>query len=116
MTIEVEVENLTRVFGSGPTRVEALRGIDLTIARGEFLTVMGPSGSGKSTLLHLLGGMDAPTGGKVRLEGEDLGAMSDDALTLLRRRKIGFIFQAFNILDVLTAMENVARRSGDWSG
>ncbi len=104
----VEVHNLSKVFGDGEARVEALRGIDLKVARGEFVAVMGPSGSGKSTLLHLVGGLDAPTHGRVLVGGEDLSALDDDRLTLLRRRRIGFIFQAFNLLDVLTAEENVA--------
>ncbi len=104
----VEVRELTRTFGTGDARVEALRGIDLSIDPGEFVAVMGPSGSGKSTLLHLIGGLDAPTGGAIRVGGEDLGTMDDDRLTVLRRQRIGFIFQAFNLLDVLTAEENVA--------
>jgi putative ABC transport system ATP-binding protein len=96
------------VFGAGEARVEALRGIDLVIAPGEFVAVMGPSGSGKSTLLHLVGGLDGATTGRVRVGGEDLGSLNDDRLSLLRRQRIGFIFQAFNLLDVLTAQENVA--------
>ena len=106
----VTVRGLTKVFApeSSEARVEALRGIDLDIARGEFVSVMGPSGSGKSTLLHLVGGLDLPTTGAVLLDGIDLASLSDDALTLLRRRRIGFVFQAFNLIDVLTAEENVA--------
>jgi putative ABC transport system ATP-binding protein len=104
----VEVCGLTKVFGAGDTRVEALRGIDLYIGAGEFVAVMGPSGSGKSTLLHLMAGLDAPTSGTVRLGGELLDQRDDDRLTLLRRQRIGFIFQAFNLLDVLSAQENVA--------
>jgi putative ABC transport system ATP-binding protein len=104
----VEVQGLTKVFGTGEAKVEALRGIDLRVQPGEFVAVMGPSGSGKSTLLHLIGGLDAPTAGSVRVGGEDLGALSDDQLTLLRRRRVGFIFQTFNLLDMLTAEENVA--------
>jgi putative ABC transport system ATP-binding protein len=96
------------VFGSGAARVEALRGIDLRVARGEFVAVMGPSGSGKSTLLHLIGGLDAPTEGSVHVGGDDISSMDDDRVTLIRRRRVGFIFQAFNLLDVLTAEENVA--------
>jgi putative ABC transport system ATP-binding protein len=104
----VDVHGLTKVFGAGEAKVEALRGIDLQVARGEFVAVMGPSGSGKSTLLHLIGGLDFPTAGTIRIGGEELGAMDDDRLTLLRRRRIGFVFQAFNLLDVLSAEENVA--------
>jgi putative ABC transport system ATP-binding protein len=107
-TPAVEVRGLTKVFGAAETRVEALRGIDLEVARGEFVAVMGPSGSGKSTLLHLIAGLDAPTAGSVRLGGELLDGRDDDRLTLLRRKQIGFIFQAFNLLDVLSAEENVA--------
>jgi putative ABC transport system ATP-binding protein len=104
----VEASGLTKTYGADSARVEALRGIDLVVRRGEFVAVMGPSGSGKSTLLHLIGGLDAPTSGRIRVGGEDLSALDDDRLTLLRRRRIGFIFQAFNLIDVLTAEENVA--------
>jgi len=104
----VEVLKLTKVFDDGDARVEALRGIDLEVRHGEFVSVMGPSGSGKSTLLHLIGGLDLPTAGTVRVAGTDLASLTDDALTMLRRRRIGFVFQAFNLIDVLTAEENVA--------
>jgi putative ABC transport system ATP-binding protein len=104
----VEVLGLTKIFGSGAARVEAIRGIDLTMNCGEFVAVMGPSGSGKSTLLHLVGGLDNPSTGSITVGGEHLGSLNDDRLTTLRRRRIGFIFQAFNLLDVLTAEENVA--------
>jgi putative ABC transport system ATP-binding protein len=107
-TPAAEVRGLTKVFGAGEARVEALRGIDLRVQRGTFVAVMGPSGSGKSTLLHLVGGLDTPTGGTVLVGGQDLSTLDDDRLTLLRRHQIGFIFQAFNLLDVLTAEENVA--------
>ncbi|MGB2984872.1 MAG: ABC transporter ATP-binding protein [Phycisphaerae bacterium] len=107
-SVAVEASVLTRVFGEESTRVEALRGIDLQVRRSEFVAIMGPSGSGKSTLLHLLGGLDEPTSGTVKVRGEDLDGMSDDELTQLRRRHIGFVFQAFNLLHVLTAEENVA--------
>ncbi|GAB4257229.1 MAG: ABC transporter ATP-binding protein [Thermoleophilia bacterium] len=106
--VAVEARALTKTFGSGDARVEALRGVDLALPKGTFLAVMGPSGSGKSTLLHLVGGLAKPTSGSVRLEGRDLGALDDDALTLLRRRRIGFVFQFFNLLPILTAVENVA--------
>ena len=102
------VKSLAKTFDTGDTSVEALRGVDLEVAAGEFLAIMGPSGSGKSTLLHLMGALDLPTSGSVILEETDLASLSDDQLTLLRRRRIGFIFQSFNLLDVLTAQENVA--------
>jgi len=104
----IEVEGLQKSFGAGDNRVAALRGVSFRVARGEFVAIMGPSGSGKSTLLHLIGGLDTPTAGSVRISGQDVGAFTDDQLTLLRRRQIGFVFQAFNLLDVLTAEENVA--------
>jgi putative ABC transport system ATP-binding protein len=106
--VAVEVCGLTRVFTNGATRVEALRGVDLCVRPGEFVALMGPSGSGKSTLLHLIAGLDQPTGGRVAVGGHDLAALDDDARTLLRRRRLGFVFQAFNLLDVLSAEENVA--------
>jgi len=104
----VQVRGLTKTFDAGEVRVEALRGVDLDVSRGEFVAVMGPSGSGKSTLLHLIGALDTPSTGSIRLDGAELASLSDDDLTLLRRRRIGFIFQAFNLIDVLTAEENVA--------
>src|SRR5262249_22526195 len=96
-----------KAFGTGQARVEALRGIDLDVKHGEFVAVMGPSGSGKSTLLHLIGGLDCPTSGDIEVGGEHLAMLNDDQLSLLRRRRIGFIFQAFNLLDMLTVEENV---------
>jgi putative ABC transport system ATP-binding protein len=107
-SLAVEVRRLTKIFGAGDARVEALRGIDLEVKRGEFVAVMGPSGSGKSTLLHLIGGLDSPSGGSIHVGDQDLARLDDNQLTLLRRRRIGFVFQAFNLLDVLTAAENVA--------
>ncbi len=104
----LETLALKKTYGSGDLRVEALRGIDLKVEAGEFLAIMGPSGSGKSTLLHLLGGVDRPASGQVLLEGADLTALSDDERTILRRRRIGFIFQSFNLLPTLSAEENVA--------
>ena len=106
--VAIRVRGVTKSFGSGEARVEALRGVDLEIPSGQFVAVMGQSGSGKSTLLHLLGGLDCPTSGTISIEGHDLSSLDDDALTLLRRRRIGFIFQAFNLLEVLSAEENVA--------
>ena len=106
--IVVRIQQLTKTFGTRDAPVEALRGVDLEIARGEFLAVMGPSGSGKSTLLHLIGGLDSPNSGAIVVDQQDLSALDDRELTMLRREKFGFVFQAFNLLDVLTAEENVA--------
>ena len=102
------VAGLTKAYGTAASRVEALRGIDLTLHRGEFVAVMGPSGCGKSSLLHLLAGLDQPTGGSIRIGGVDLALMSEDERALLRRRQIGLMFQSFQLLDTLTAEENVA--------
>jgi len=96
-----------RRYGEGETSVHALRGVDLGIARGELTAVMGPSGSGKSTLMHILAGLDRPTEGSVTVGGQDITKLSDNDLTLLRREHIGFIFQFFNLLPMLTAQENV---------
>jgi putative ABC transport system ATP-binding protein len=104
----LETRALTKTYGSGELRVEALRGVDLTIERGEFLAIMGPSGSGKSTLLHLLGGVDTPSGGQVLLEGVDLASLSDDQRTIMRRQRIGFVFQTFNLLPTISAKRNVS--------
>jgi putative ABC transport system ATP-binding protein len=104
----LQTQSLTKIYGSGATAVTALDHINMTIKPGEFAAIMGPSGCGKSTLLHLLGGLDKPTGGKVFLEGAPIDEMSDDKLTELRRRKMGFVFQFFNLIPVLTAVENAA--------
>ncbi len=104
----VETEGLTKVYGKGETAVTALENINLRLERGEFAAVMGPSGCGKSTLLHLVGGLDRPTSGRVILNGEDLTRLSDEKLTAIRRQKMGFIFQFFNLIPVLTAVENVS--------
>jgi putative ABC transport system ATP-binding protein len=104
----VQTENLTKIYGKGETAVTALQGVNLSIAPGEFVAVMGPSGCGKSTLLHLTGGLDRPTSGKVLVEGKDLAQMPDTALTELRRRRMGFVFQFFNLIPVLGAAENAA--------
>jgi putative ABC transport system ATP-binding protein len=103
----LEANQLTRRYQMGEVSVTALDGIDLTVAQGEFVAIMGPSGSGKSTLLHLLGGLDIASGGEIRLGGERLTSLNDDDLTLLRRRKIGFIFQFFNLIPTLSAEENI---------
>ncbi len=104
----VETENLTRIYGSGAAQVIALDHVSLHVASGEFAAVMGPSGCGKSTLLHLIGGLDRPTEGVVKIEGQDLSALDDDALTDLRRQRIGFIFQFFNLIPTLDALGNTA--------
>src|SRR4051795_12342941 len=103
----VEARELTRRYGEGDTAVDALRGIDLEISRGKLTAVMGPSGSGKSTLMHILAALDIPTGGYVVLAGTRLGELSDTEITKLRRKHIGFVFQFFNLLPMLTAEENV---------
>jgi putative ABC transport system ATP-binding protein len=94
-------------YGEGPTAVEALRGVDVEFADGTFAAIMGPSGSGKSTLLHILAGLEVPTAGWVEIAGTRLDGLSDRELTLMRRRKVGFVFQSFNLLPVLTAAENI---------
>jgi putative ABC transport system ATP-binding protein len=104
----LETRQVRKSFGEGEAAVEALRGVDLGVVSGEMLAIMGRSGSGKSTLLTLLGGVDVPTTGQVLLENKDLASMTDDQRTLIRRRRIGFVFQAFNLLPILTAEENVS--------
>lgn len=104
----VETENLTRIYGSGDAQVTALDHGTLHVDSGEFVAVMGPSGCGKSTLLHLVGGLDRPTEGTVKIDGQDLSALNDDDLTDLRRQKIGFIFQFFNLIPTLNAQDNTA--------
>jgi putative ABC transport system ATP-binding protein len=102
-----ELEGVEREFALGETRIQALRGIDLTIRRGEFVAIWGPSGSGKSTLLNMLGLIDTPDRGSVRFDGQDVRTLSDNELSDCRNRKIGFVFQSFNLIPVLTALENV---------
>ena len=103
----VSIEKVTRRYGEGDTAVDALRGVSLEIERGKLTAVMGPSGSGKSTLMHILAGLDRPTDGRVVLDGVEITSMSDKKLTIFRRQKIGFVFQFFNLLPMLTAEENV---------
>ena len=104
----VAARDITRRYGSGDTAVDALRGVSLDVNPGELLAVMGPSGSGKSSLMHILAGLDQPTSGTVEIVGRDITSMSDNQLTKLRRAHIGFVFQFFNLLPMLTAEENVA--------
>ncbi|MFZ3062989.1 MAG: ATP-binding cassette domain-containing protein, partial [Actinomycetota bacterium] len=104
----ITAEDLTRIYGSGATAVTALDQVNLTVEPGELVAVMGPSGCGKSTLLNLVGGLDKPTSGRVLINGTDLSTLDDLALTELRRRKIGFVFQFYNLIPVLHAVENAA--------
>jgi ABC-type sugar transport system ATPase subunit len=103
----VSTTNLHRRYGEGPAAVDALAGVSVDIARGELTAIMGASGSGKSTLMHLMAGLDQPTSGSVRLDGVELGELDDKRLTELRRDRVGFVFQAFNLLPVLSAEENL---------
>ena len=107
MTI-LETQGLTKIYGSGETAVHALRGVDLRVENGEFVSIVGTSGSGKSTLLHMLGGLDRPTAGKVLVDGQDIFALRDEALTIFRRRRIGFVFQSYNLVPTLSVYENIA--------
>ncbi len=106
MTV-LQTQNLRKTYGAGDTAVHALDGVNLTVESGEFVAVVGTSGSGKSTLLHMLGGLDRPTDGKVFVDGSDIFALKDDELTIFRRRKIGFVFQAYNLVPVLSVYENI---------
>ena len=103
----LHTNNLKKIYGNGENQVKALDGINLSIKQGEFVSIVGTSGSGKSTLLHMLGGLDQPTDGKVFVDGKDIFSMKKDALTIFRRRKIGFVFQAFNLVPVLNVYENI---------
>ncbi len=103
----LETRDLRKVYGAGDTEVRALDGVDLTVEQGEFVAVVGTSGSGKSTLLHMLGGLDRPTGGTVSVDGRDIFSLKDEELTIFRRRKIGFVFQNYNLVPVLSVYENI---------
>src|ERR1043166_4072635 len=105
--VVVSATDLVRRYGEGETAVDALRGVSIEVQQGELVAVMGPSGSGKSTLMHLLAALDRPTSGKVTIAGQVLGSLSDRDITMLRRRHIGFVFQFFNLLPMLTAEENI---------
>lgn len=104
----LRVENLNKTYGKGDNKVEALKGVNLSVNKGEFVAIVGASGSGKSTLLHLLGGLDRPTSGKVVIDGESIYDYKEEKLAIFRRRKIGFIFQFFNLIPVLDLEENIA--------
>ena len=106
MTV-LETKDLKKYYGSGDTQVKALDGVDLTAENGEFVAIVGTSGSGKSTLLHMLGGLDRPTSGTVTVDGRELSALKDEELTIFRRRKIGFVFQNYNLVPVLNVYENI---------
>ena len=106
MTV-LETKDLKKYYGSGDTQVKALDGVDLTVENGEFVAIVGTSGSAKSTLLHMLGGLDRPTGGSVLVEGRDIFALKDEELTIFRRRKIGFVFQSYNLVPVLSVYDNI---------
>src|SRR5687768_6161651 len=118
MSVLLETVDLKKTYKIGDVEVEALRGVDVQIRAGELCAIMGPSGSGKSTLMHLLGAMASPTTGKVLIEGEDIAGMNDAQRTMIRRKKIGFVFQKFNLLPSLTARANieVARKLHGESG
>ena len=103
----LETKNLKKYYGSGDTQVRALDGVDLAVENGEFVAIVGTSGSGKSTLLHMLGGLDRPTSGRVTVDGKDIFSLKDEALTIFRRRKIGFVFQSYNLVPVLSVYENI---------
>ena len=103
----LETKDLRKIYGSGDTEVRALDGVNICVESGEFVAIVGTSGSGKSTLLHMLGGLDRPTGGSVTVDGKNIFELKDEALTIFRRRKIGFVFQSYNLVPVLNVYENI---------
>ena len=103
----LETKDLRKIYGSGDTEVRALDGVNLNVENGEFVAIVGTSGSGKSTLLHMLGGLDRPTSGSVTVDGKNIFELKDEALTIFRRRKIGFVFQSYNLVPVLNVYENI---------
>ncbi len=103
----LKTQDLRKIYGSGDTEVRALDGVNLSVGKGEFVAVVGTSGSGKSTLLHMIGGLDRPTGGTVTVDGKDIFSLKDEELTIFRRRKIGFVFQNYNLVPVLNVYENI---------
>lgn len=108
MTMSIlQTKDLKKYYGSGETQVKALDGVNLTVENGEFVAIVGTSGSGKTTLLHMLGGLDRPTSGEIIVDGQNLLTLKDEALTIFRRRKIGFVFQSYNLVPVLSVWENI---------
>ena len=103
----LQASNLTKIYGSGENEVHALDGVNCSVEKGEFVAIVGTSGSGKSTLLHMLGGLDRPTGGSVEVDGKEIFSLKDEELTIFRRRKIGFVFQNYNLVPVLNVYENI---------
>ena len=103
----LETRDLKKYYGAGDTRVKALDGVTLSVEQGEFMAIVGTSGSGKSTLLHMLGGLDRPTAGTVTVDGQEIFSLKEEALTIFRRRKIGFVFQSYNLVPVLSVWENI---------
>ena len=103
----LQASNLTKIYGSGENEVHALNGVNFSVEKGEFVAIVGTSGSGKSTLLHMLGGLDRPTGGSVEVDGKEIFSLKDEELTIFRRRKIGFVFQNYNLVPVLNVYENI---------
>ena len=103
----LETKDLRKIYGSGDTEVKALDGVNLSVEKGKFVAIVGTSGSGKSTLLHMLGGLDRPTGGSVTVDGKEIFGLKDEALTIFRRRKIGFVFQSYNLVPMLNVYENI---------
>jgi putative ABC transport system ATP-binding protein len=123
MSTILEASDLRKAYQMGEVTVDALCGVDFVVRKGEFVAVMGPSGSGKSTLLHLMGGLDTPSSGEVALAGKRLAHLTDDQITIVRRRQVGFVFQSFNLLPTLSAAENISlpllidgRRSNEYHG
>lgn len=103
----LQASNLTKIYGSGENEIHALDGVNFSVEKGEFVAIVGTSGSGKSTLLHMLGGLDRPTGGSVEVDGKEIFSLKDEELTIFRRRKIGFVFQNYNLVPVLNVYENI---------
>ena len=108
----LQASNLTKIYGSGENEVHALDGVNFSVEKGEFVAIVGTSGSGKSTLLHMLGGLDRPTGGSVEVDGKEIFSLKDEELTIFRRRKIGFVFQNYNLVPVLNVYENIVQLDG----